>query len=55
MGEALLYLIETELDSEWNEEVKSAWATVYNFLIDIMMSGYEKAKTGQHQDFVAAE
>ena len=55
MGEALLYLVETELDSDWNEGVKSAWTTVYNFLINIMMSGYEKAKTGQRQDFVAAE
>ncbi|MEP6676414.1 MAG: globin domain-containing protein [Ferruginibacter sp.] len=44
VGDALLWTLEQGLGSDWNEEVKAAWAACYGILSNAMIdaAGYDK-------------
>ena len=43
VGAALLWTLEQGLGSDWNEELKAAWAAAYGAIADTMQSAYEDA------------
>jgi hemoglobin-like flavoprotein len=43
VGAALLWTLAQGLGSDWNEELKAAWAAAYGAIADTMQSAYEDA------------
>ena len=41
VGEALLWTLEQGLGDDWNEDLKTAWATTYGVLADTMIDAME--------------
>ena len=43
VGDALLWALEQGLGTEWTEEVKDAWVTLYGFMTNEMKIGMNLA------------